>query len=364
MIRADNLSKYYGGKRALGPVSFEIGEGESVGFLGLNGAGKTTALRILACDLRPSSGAVSIGEVDAAARPREVTTKIGFLPEQPPLYGDMTVGDYLHFVARLRGVGRAGVARTVGRAAEVTQVDDVRGELIRHLSHGYRQRVGVAQAILHEPELLVLDEPTRGLDPVQIVEMRKLLRDLKDRHTILISSHILTEVSETCDRLLVLHGGSVIASGREEELAGELLGPTRVHLALRAPPARDDGEGRDDDGEGRDADDGDAQGEDGKAQGEDGAPQGGGAPDPLAVLEGAPGVQAAHELAHAGEGRRFELTLARDVRPDLLRALVGRGFDVLELSPAHRELETIFLGLVGGERGGERDGEGDGDALD
>src|SRR5689334_22994627 len=165
MIRASNLSKYYGGKRALGPVSFEIKDGETVGFLGLNGAGKTTALRILACDLRPTNGTIQVGGIDAIAEPHEVRKKIGFLPENPPLYTDMLVEDYLTFAGELRGMTKKELAARLPEVLEVTSLKEVALDPINTLSHGFRQRVGVAQAIVHQPKFLILDEPTRGLDP-------------------------------------------------------------------------------------------------------------------------------------------------------------------------------------------------------
>jgi ABC-2 type transport system ATP-binding protein len=219
MIRAQNLAKFYGGKRALGPVSFEINDGETVGFLGLNGAGKTTALRILACDLRPSAGTIEVGGVDAVADPHEVRKRIGFLPESPPLYSDMSIADYLTFAGELRGMSGSEVKKRLPEVLEITDLGDVAGDQIGTLSHGYRQRVGVAQAIIHNPKFLILDEPTRGLDPVQIVEMRNLIHDLKQSHTVLISSHILTEISQTCDRLLVLGKGKILGAGTEADLA-------------------------------------------------------------------------------------------------------------------------------------------------
>src|SRR5262245_3604868 len=167
MIRAKNLTKFYGGKRALGPASFEFDDGETIGFLGLNGAGKTTALRILACDLRPSSGTIEVGGVDAVADPHEVRKKIGFLPENPPLYTDMRVHDYLMFAGEIRGMARPNVKKRMDEVLEITDLHEVQDDPIGTLSHGFRQRVGVAQAIIHGPKLLILDEPTRGLDPVQ-----------------------------------------------------------------------------------------------------------------------------------------------------------------------------------------------------
>src|SRR3954468_16353489 len=236
MIRASNLSKYYGGKRALGPVTFEISDGETVGFLGLNGAGKTTALRILACDLRPSAGTIEVGGIDAVAEPHEVRKRIGFLPENPPLYTDMIVTDYLRFSGELRGMTKPEVKRRMPEVLEITDLTDVANDQISTLSHGYRQRVGVAQAIVHEPKFLILDEPTRGLDPVQIVEMRNLIHDLKQNHTVLISSHILTEISQTCDRLLVLGKGALLGVGSEQEL-GNVKGEIRsITVTVRAEP--------------------------------------------------------------------------------------------------------------------------------
>src|SRR5437762_7931016 len=164
MIRASNLSKYYGGKRALGPVTFEIKDGETVGFLGLNGAGKTTALRILACDLRPSSGTIEVGGVDVVGDPHEVRKKIGFLPENPPLYPDMRVTDYLTFAGEIRGMSKGSIHKRMDDVLGLTALDEVAEDPIGTLSHGFRQRVGVAQAIIHNPKFLILDEPTRGLD--------------------------------------------------------------------------------------------------------------------------------------------------------------------------------------------------------
>jgi ABC-2 type transport system ATP-binding protein len=235
MIRASNLSKYYGGKRALGPVSFEIKDGETVGFLGLNGAGKTTALRILACDLRPSNGTIEVGGVDAVAEPHEVRKRIGFLPENPPLYMDMSVTDYLHFAGELRGMSNNEVKKRLPDVLDVTDLGDVATDQIGTLSHGFRQRVGVAQAIIHQPKFLILDEPTRGLDPVQIVEMRNLIHDLKQNHTVLISSHILTEISQTCDRLLVLGRGKILGVGSESELSAQEGEIRQISVTIRIP---------------------------------------------------------------------------------------------------------------------------------
>jgi ABC-2 type transport system ATP-binding protein len=312
MIRVQHLSKFYGGKRALGPVTFEIEDGETVGFLGLNGAGKTTALRILACDLRPSSGTVSVGGVDAVASPHEVRKLIGFLPENPPVYGDMTVSDYLRFAGELRGMKKGDFTKRLPEVLDITQLRDVQEDVISTLSHGYRQRVGVAQAIVHNPKFLILDEPTRGLDPVQIVEMRNLIHDLKQSHTVLISSHILTEISQTCDRLIVLGKGNILGVGSETQLSAREEEIRQVTVAVRTP-AGDDQK---------------------KAIAE-----------ALARIDGVTAV--AEPFENAG-GQVFALSTSKDVRADVSRAVVGAGWDLIKLDYARSELEDTFIRLVGG----------------
>jgi ABC-2 type transport system ATP-binding protein len=311
MIRATNLSKYYGGKRALASVSFEIADGETVGFLGLNGAGKTTALRILACDLRPSSGSIEIGGVDAVADPHEVRKRIGFLPENPPLYMDMTVLDYLRFAAELRGMGRSEITKRLPEVLDVTDLDDVAGDVISTLSHGYRQRVGVGQAIVHNPKFLILDEPTRGLDPMQIVEMRNLVHDLKQHHTVLISSHILTEISQTCDRLLVLGKGQLLGSGSEAELVGKEAEIREITATIRL-------------------------GKDGDVEAV------------TKVLKAIDGVKSVAAPFEQGGGLTFSMSTSHDCRADVSRAVVGAQLDLIKLDHAKSELENTFIRLVGG----------------
>lgn len=308
MIRATNVSKFYGGKRALGPVSFEINPGETVGFLGLNGAGKTTALRILACDLRPSSGTVEVGGVDAVADPHEVRKRIGFLPENPPLYTDMSVVDYLKFAGELRGMTATQVKKRMSEVLEVTDLTDVAGDIIGTLSHGYRQRVGVAQAIIHQPKFLILDEPTRGLDPVQIVEMRNLIHDLKQNHTVLISSHILTEISQTCDRLLVLGKGELLGKGTEAELASHKGEIRAITVTVR--------------------------GTDKSAISN--------------VLGAVDGVSKVAEPYEQGGGLSFSLSTNKDCRAEVSRAIVEAKLDLLKLDYSRSELENTFIRLVGG----------------
>ncbi|MFO7261710.1 MAG: ABC transporter ATP-binding protein [bacterium] len=309
MLRASGLTKYFGGKRALGPVSFEIGRGETVGILGLNGVGKSTLLRIVATDLRPSAGGLEVAGIDAVREPHAVRRRIGFLPQIPPLYPEMTVAEFLRFAGRIRGMEEKALARRIPEVEELTHIGEVRGELVRNLSLGYRQRVGVAQAIVHEPELLVLDEPTQGLDPAQVVEMRALLRALKERHTVLLSSHNLSEISQTCDRLLVLDAGRVIAHGTEEELSARLLGARRIEIAVRG-----DGDG---------------------------------AADRLRAIEGVRAVTRAD-----GDGVVvFTVEAKEDLRAEVCRALVLAGHDVVRLDESREKLETIFLELVQGRAG-------------
>jgi len=316
VIRAQDVSKFYGSKRALGPVSFEIADGETVGFLGLNGAGKTTALRIFACDLRPSSGAVVVGDIDAVKRPHEVRKRIGYLPETPPLYQDMLVEEYLTYAGRLRQMSKSAIEKRIPAVLDVTDLKEVKREIISTLSHGYRQRVGVGQAIMHEPMLLILDEPTRGLDPVQIVEMRNMIQNLKGSHTVLVSSHILTEISETCDRLLVLGHGEILATGTEADLAEKMESTTRTVVAVKA--------------------------------GEDSSNA-----SIASAIEEMETVKAVETLGQEEGATVFEVSSSGEIRPELCRVLVAGGHDILQLARNHRELENIFLTLVKGKGEGK-----------
>lgn len=235
MIVADHISKYYGARRALTDLSFTIERNEVVGFLGLNGAGKTTVLKILSGLLLPSAGRVTVDGLDSLEHPREVRRRIGFLPDRPPVYGDMTVRGMLSYAGRLNGVSAADIDDRVDRVLAETQLSHVQGDLVEWLSHGYRQRLGIAQAIVHGPQLVILDEPISGLDPEQIVGMRKLIRGLAEEHTVLLSSHILGEISQTCDRILVLHQGRIVAQGKESELVHGRSGSV-VEVVARGTP--------------------------------------------------------------------------------------------------------------------------------
>lgn len=232
MIRTEALTKFYGSRCAVRDLTVAIEDREIVGFLGLNGAGKTTTLRMLAGLLAPSSGSIEIdGQDMLATDAADARWRIGFLPERPPLYEDMSVDAYLTFAAKLRGVPDPAVSRRVDEVLELTDTKDRRADLIGTLSHGYRQRIGICQAVIHEPALVILDEPTGGLDPVQIIEMRELIRSLKDKHTVLLSSHNLPEIKQTCDRLMVIRGGELVAVGTEDEIAKS--GKGSVSLEVR-----------------------------------------------------------------------------------------------------------------------------------
>jgi ABC-2 type transport system ATP-binding protein len=312
MIDVKGLTKYYGEHAAIHDLNFSIDRGEVIGFLGLNGAGKTTALRILACDLRPSAGTIEVGGTDAIADPHEVRKRIGFLPENPPLYGEMVVADYLRFAGELRGMTKLEVKKRLPEVLEVVDLGDVANDLIDTLSHGYRQRVGVAQAIIHQPKFLILDEPTRGLDPVQIVEMRNLIHDLKQNHTVLISSHILTEISQTCDRLLVLGKGKLLGVGSEADLAKHEGEIRQINVTVR-PPTGDDPKGA-----------------------------------ITRVLDKVEGVSKVTEPYEQGGGLAFSLSTTKDCRADVSRAVVEAKLDLIKLDYSRSELESTFIRLVGG----------------
>jgi ABC-2 type transport system ATP-binding protein len=315
VIEIQNLYKYYGSKRALGPISATIQQGEIVGLLGLNGAGKTTTLRILACDLLPSSGTVRIDGVDVVENPEQVRARIGYLPDRPPLYDEMTVNEFLTFVARLRGLGSDGLLQRVAEVLESTGLTGVQHDPISSLSHGYRQRVGIAQAIVHRPKLVVLDEPIAGLDPVQIVEMRDLVRRLAGEHTVLVSSHILGEISETCDRILVVGDGQIVASGSEAELTAQLAGSKQVLLTVRCP-------------------------QDARTRLEQ-------------VLGAIAEVTAVKAIAASEAGVdvcSYEISCQSEVRERVVSAAVSAGAGVLQIARGEKELESVFLRLAGDGR--------------
>jgi ABC-2 type transport system ATP-binding protein len=235
MIEIRNLTKYYGPNLAVDDISFDVEQGEILGFLGPNGAGKTTTMNILTGYLSATSGTVKVDGYDILEEPQKAKKCIGYLPENPPLYMDMTALEYLRFVSELKGVEKAGRTKHIAEVMKLVRITNVANRLIKNLSKGYKQRVGIAQALIGNPEVLVLDEPTVGLDPKQIIEIRQLIRSLGKNHTIILSSHILPEVSAICDRIVIISNGSIAAVDSTENLTKQFKKMTRVQIAVVGP---------------------------------------------------------------------------------------------------------------------------------
>src|ERR1044071_7595972 len=230
MIKVEGLTKRYARTIAVDDISFEVEKGQIVGFLGPNGAGKTTTMRVLTCFLPPTSGTATVADFDVLEHPLEVKKRIGYLPESPPLYPEMEVVEYLTYVGRLKGMGGPDLGRRVDDVMDRCAVADVRAKLIGKLSKGYRQRVGLAQAIIHNPDVLILDEPTSGLDPKQIIEIRQLLKQLSGEHTIILSTHILSEVETSCEQVIIISQGKIVALDSVANLTNRLRGSESVAL--------------------------------------------------------------------------------------------------------------------------------------
>ena len=307
MIEVQHLTKRYGPVTAVDDVSFKVERGEILGFLGPNGAGKTTTMRILTGYMPPTGGKALVGGYDVQDQPIEAKRRTGYLPETPPLYPEMTVRDYLDFCARLKGVPRAERVSRVKNSMERTRIADVAKRHCGKLSKGYRQRVGLAQALLHNPDVLILDEPTAGLDPKQIIETRQLIKQLGGDHTVILSTHILPEVSQTCGRVVIINKGRVVAVDSPENLTSRLTGSETMLLQVDAAGA-----------------------------------------DPTAVLTTVPGVTQVRVADTRGAVKSIEVESGqgRDVRRDLAAAIVNRGWGLLELRPMRMSLEEIFLHLT------------------
>jgi ABC-2 type transport system ATP-binding protein len=307
MIEVQNLTKRYGPVTAVNDVSFRVEAGEILGFLGPNGAGKTTTMRIITGYMPATDGNVIVAGYDVFERPIEAKRRTGYLPETPPLYPDMTVREYLTFVARIKGVPRKEIKNRVAAVMKKTWTADVADRHCAKLSKGYRQRVGLGQAIIHNPDVLILDEPTAGLDPKQIIETRQLIRELAGSHTIVLSTHILPEVSQTCQRVVIINKGKVVAVDTPENLTARLRGSQTMYLQVVAPGA-----------------------------------------DVQAALGALPGVT--RVAATAGRDGALDVEVdserGRDLRRELAAAVVGRGWGLLELRPMRMSLEDIFLHLT------------------
>jgi ABC-2 type transport system ATP-binding protein len=232
-IKVENLSKFYGTQQAVKDISFEVKTGEIVGFLGPNGAGKSTTMKMITTYLTPNNGSILVNDVDAQENSIEVRRKIGYLPEQNPLYQDMNVLDYLHYAAELQSVQKEKIAESVKKMVKVCGLDEVKHKDIGELSKGYKQRVGLAQAMIHNPDVLLLDEPTSGLDPNQIIEIRKLIKDLGKQKTVMLSTHILQEVQATCDRVIIINNGEIVADGTTDSLQKSFQGQLSIHLIIK-----------------------------------------------------------------------------------------------------------------------------------
>jgi ABC-2 type transport system ATP-binding protein len=235
MIEVERLTKYYGAVRGIEDVSFKVEKGEIIGFLGPNGSGKSTTMRILTCVFPPTEGKAMVAGLDVLKEPLEVKKKIGYLPENVPLYPDMRVKTYLNFVAEAKGVEKRRRKNHIAEVMEECGIKEVSHRLIGNLSKGFRQRVGIAQALIHNPEILILDEPTIGLDPKQTIEMRELIKGLKGERTIILSTHILPEVSVTCERVIIIHEGRIIAVDKPENLVNRFQKSSRIYLKIQGP---------------------------------------------------------------------------------------------------------------------------------
>lgn len=235
MIQVENLTKKYGDHLAVDNISFAVEKGEILGFLGPNGAGKSTVMNIITGYISATDGTVKVDGYDILEEPEKVKSRIGYLPELPPLYGDMTVIEYLNFVSDIKGVGKEERQEDIKQVMDLVGIDNVKGRLINNLSKGYRQRVGLAQAILGNPEVLILDEPTVGLDPKQIIEIRNLIKDLGKEHTVILSSHILPEVSAVCDRVIIIDKGKIVASDTPENLSRRIGDSSKLFLRVAGP---------------------------------------------------------------------------------------------------------------------------------
>ena len=233
MIELEQVTKYYGSFPAITDISFSVEQGEVLGFLGPNGAGKSTTMKIVTGYMPPSSGSVTVAGYDIVSESLSARRHIGYLPETVPLYTEMTVEDYLEFMGRIRGMSRKWMQERVPEAIDICRLGDYRSSLIGKLSKGFRQRVGIAQSILHDPDILIMDEPTIGIDPIQVVETRQLIKDLGGEHTLIVSTHILPEVSMICERVIIIHEGQIVAIDRPDNLASRLRGVERIELEVR-----------------------------------------------------------------------------------------------------------------------------------
>ncbi len=308
MIEVENLTKRYGSLTAVRDISFTVRKGEIVGFLGPNGAGKTTTMRVLTCFLSASEGSARVAGYDIFKEPHEVKKRIGYLPESPPIYRDMRVRTYLEFVANIKGVAKKDRARQTDKVLERTGLKDRARQLIGQLSKGYRQRVGLAQAIIHDPEVIILDEPTSGLDPNQTREVRGLIKELADDRTVILSTHILPEVSMTCSRVIIINNGQISAVDTPGNLSAKMKGNERVYVEVKGSLEL--------------------------------------ATAAIQTLPGIINVEAASNAPNQITALHVDAPIQEGIRPQIVAALVGQGIDVLGLRREEMSLEDIFVELT------------------
>ncbi len=308
MIEVDHLTKVYSGRKAVDGISFTVQKGEILGFLGPNGAGKTTTMRILTCFMPATDGTARVAGYDVFEESLEVRKRIGYLPESPPLYPEMTVESYLQFVAKIKGTPSGNRKVTVDDVMEKCAIGDVRNRIIGKLSKGYKQRVGLAQALLNNPEVLILDEPTIGLDPKQIFEVRSLIKSLAGNHTVILSTHILPEVSMTCNRVVIINNGKVVAMDTPVGLTNQMKGAEKIALSVDGPRAA--------------------------------------VVEKLKSIEGVLGVQSEGEENGGPSNYTVECKLQTDLRRVLAKEIVAQGGGLLELRGVSMSLEDVFINLV------------------
>lgn len=320
MINVKELTKRYARTTAVDQISFEVPKGQIVGFLGPNGAGKTTTMRMLTCFLPPTAGTATLAGFDVLEQPLEVKKRIGYLPETPPLYPEMDTVEYLKFVGKLKGLSGAELDKRIDYACERCAVADVKHKLLGKLSKGYRQRVGLAQAIIHNPDVLILDEPTAGLDPKQINETRDLIKSLAGSHTIILSTHILPEVEQTCEQVIIINKGKLVATDSVRNLQARARGAESVVVEVAGRNGPVD------------------------------------APVVQEKLQRIAGVSRVAVKQQVDSRAVFEIESGKGklVRGDIARAVVESGWDLNELRPAAMSLEEIFLQLTGNEAATEK----------
>ena len=304
MITVQNITKRYGRHTAIENVSFNVKKGEILGFLGPNGAGKTTTMRIITCFMPASEGSVQVAGYDCFEQPEEVKQRIGYLPETPPLYQELTVTEYLRFVGALKRLPASHIENRMVQVIEQLGLETVHHRVIGHLSKGFRQRVGLAQALIHDPPILILDEPTAGLDPKQIIEIREVIRNLAGSHTLILSTHILSEATAVCDRVVIIDQGRIVAEDTPVQLSARLRQSEKMSLTVKNPPK-----------------------------------------DWQARLSTVPGVLQVLS-GQTQETNIIECELGRDLREDLAQFVVSQGVGLLELKPLSLSLEEVFLQLT------------------